>query len=381
MLFWRQKIYSWDCHYSSTLTFTPARSRSVTVRHWAASTALSLFTRQCQAVMVFKADSWLLVVNASLGAFRSISTSRAKVRSSSTQIVHAKNIFANKYNGNLFPNLNLINLAEPTRQHSERAEIANLLQRALKMWASAPHIVPKPGPVMWRFTADLRPVNKFTVLYQFWSPNVEPEFDKKANARLFVNVDFTHSYSQILLAALAPNCQSIINLTGSLRLRVCRMARKMWWFTSRLFFPWSSHLVCVTASWSGSMIVCSKCILWMLSVWMFASCSHFESNLIESWMLASATYISRRQSVAVVLFRLQASASINYKRRALQYGMQSKWRAIANHFVYNAISPVCQSQISIHCSRPSRLLERVRIKAEKWTKRAVACVDLASFCW
>jgi hypothetical protein len=40
-------------------------------------------------------------------------------------------------------------------------------------WCSAPLLVPKPGPAHFRFTVDLRPVNKQTVPLSWPMPHVE----------------------------------------------------------------------------------------------------------------------------------------------------------------------------------------------------------------
>lgn len=61
-------------------------------------------------------------------------------------------------------------------------------------WASAPLLVPKPGPDGWRFTVDLRPVNQFTVRHHFPMPILEQELTKVASSRYYSNFDFTHGY-------------------------------------------------------------------------------------------------------------------------------------------------------------------------------------------
>lgn len=66
-------------------------------------------------------------------------------------------------------------------------------------WACAPLIVPKTGPVEWRFTVDLSPVNKFTIPYQYPMPVIEHELNKTSRSRVFTDADLTHSYWQLLL--------------------------------------------------------------------------------------------------------------------------------------------------------------------------------------
>lgn len=81
-------------------------------------------------------------------------------------------------------------------------------------WASAPLIVPKPGPARWRFTVDLRPVNRFTVRHQFPMPILEQELTKLSNARFFANFDFVHSYWQLPLHEESQSSQSFITPDG-----------------------------------------------------------------------------------------------------------------------------------------------------------------------
>lgn len=103
---------------------------------------------------------------------------------------------------------------------SQRAFISSLMQDLVRhnlvyanpssKWACAPLIVPKAGPSQWRFTVDLRPVNRFTVPYQFPMPRVEIELTKTAGSRFYANFDFTHGYWQLPLHPESQECQSFI---------------------------------------------------------------------------------------------------------------------------------------------------------------------------
>lgn len=53
------------------------------------------------------------------------------------------------------------------------------------IWVSAPLIVPKTGPAKIRFTADLRPINKYTVRSQHPMPDIEQELLKLAGSNYF----------------------------------------------------------------------------------------------------------------------------------------------------------------------------------------------------
>lgn len=81
-------------------------------------------------------------------------------------------------------------------------------------WACSPLIVPKPGPSHWRFSADLKPVNHFTVPFQYPIPVVEHELTNTCKSKFFANVDFTHSYWQLRLHEDSQECQSIITPDG-----------------------------------------------------------------------------------------------------------------------------------------------------------------------
>ena len=82
------------------------------------------------------------------------------------------------------------------------------------IWASAPLLVPKPGPARFRFTVDLRPVNKFTVQNQYPMPNIECELTRLAHARYFSQFDLSHGYWQFGLDKSSQECQSFLTPDG-----------------------------------------------------------------------------------------------------------------------------------------------------------------------
>lgn len=81
-------------------------------------------------------------------------------------------------------------------------------------WASAPLLVPKPGPTKFRFTTDLRSVNHFTVAYQYPMPNTEQEIFKVSGSKYFANVDFCQKYWQLALDPDSQPTQSFITPDG-----------------------------------------------------------------------------------------------------------------------------------------------------------------------
>ena len=68
-------------------------------------------------------------------------------------------------------------------------------------WACAPLLVPKDGPAKFRFTVDLRPVNKFTEKHGFLMPNIEQELHTVSGSNYFAKFDLSHGYWQLPLHA------------------------------------------------------------------------------------------------------------------------------------------------------------------------------------
>jgi len=81
-------------------------------------------------------------------------------------------------------------------------------------WACAPLLVPKPGESRFRFTVDLRPVNRYTIKYQFPMPDVEVELTKLAGAKYFATFDFSHGYWQLPLHKDSQESQTFITPDG-----------------------------------------------------------------------------------------------------------------------------------------------------------------------
>jgi Reverse transcriptase (RNA-dependent DNA polymerase) len=81
-------------------------------------------------------------------------------------------------------------------------------------WCSAPLLVPKPGPAQFRFTVDLRPVNKQTVPYSWTMPHVESELARLRGATCFASFDLSHGYWQLPLATESQEFQSFVTPDG-----------------------------------------------------------------------------------------------------------------------------------------------------------------------
>ena len=82
-----------------------------------------------------------------------------------------------------------------------------LVKRATSpKWVSAPLIVPKRPPALYRLTVDYRPVNNATI-QTFWPmPNIESELADARDARAFAAIDFCSGYWQ---APLHPDSQPL----------------------------------------------------------------------------------------------------------------------------------------------------------------------------
>lgn len=82
-------------------------------------------------------------------------------------------------------------------ENQERYE--HVYRNPTAIWASAAHLVPEPGPKRWRFTVDLRPVNRFTTVLQFPMPIIEYELGKLQGSGFFATFDLSNGCWQIPL--------------------------------------------------------------------------------------------------------------------------------------------------------------------------------------
>ena len=74
-------------------------------------------------------------------------------------------------------------------------DLANRNPRAT--WCSAPLLVPKTGPDGYRFTVDLRPVNRVTVLLSWPMPHLESELSRLVGSKVFATFGLSHGYWQL----------------------------------------------------------------------------------------------------------------------------------------------------------------------------------------
>ena len=109
--------------------------------------------------------------------------------------------------------------SEP-QQHFLRVKVQELEKLGLVKrktqgsWACAPLLVPKPGPDKFRFTTDLRPVNKVTVPFVWPMPNLETNTSRLVKKKCFGDVDLCQGYWQFPLEEDSQECQSFITPDG-----------------------------------------------------------------------------------------------------------------------------------------------------------------------
>ena len=75
-------------------------------------------------------------------------------------------------------------------------------------WASAPLIVRKPGPDVFRFTVDLRAVNALTEKIVWPMPHIDTLLSKLSGSNCFFTIDLCHGYFQMPLHSDSQECQS-----------------------------------------------------------------------------------------------------------------------------------------------------------------------------
>ena len=92
----------------------------------------------------------------------------------------------------------------------ELLQLGLIYQNTQSQWASAPLIVPKPGPELFRFTVDLRPVNAQTEPAIWPMPNIDSALSQISGATCFASLDFCHGYWQLSLDRASQECQSFI---------------------------------------------------------------------------------------------------------------------------------------------------------------------------
>lgn len=95
-----------------------------------------------------------------------------------------------------------------TRYVNQLLKLGFVKKSSAPAWVSAPLIVPKRPPAMYRLTVDYRPVNSATV-QTFWPmPNIEVELADVKGSTAFASIDFCSGYWQ---APLHPDSQPLFS--------------------------------------------------------------------------------------------------------------------------------------------------------------------------
>ena len=97
---------------------------------------------------------------------------------------------------------------------TELEDLGLIYRNSASTWACAAHVVPKPGSEMFRFTTDLRPVNKVTITFAWPMPDLESATAELAGKKCFATIDLCQGYWQLPLAEDSQECQSFITPDG-----------------------------------------------------------------------------------------------------------------------------------------------------------------------
>jgi Reverse transcriptase (RNA-dependent DNA polymerase) len=81
-------------------------------------------------------------------------------------------------------------------------------------WCAAPLLVPKEGPGNFRFTVDLRPVNRVTVAISWQMPHLESDLGRVSGSQYFSTFDLSSGYWQLDLHEDSRDYQSFITPDG-----------------------------------------------------------------------------------------------------------------------------------------------------------------------
>lgn len=294
--------------------------------------------------------------------------------------------------------INLKPEAQPVRvklrnySATQREFMANLVSELMRhglvypnpksCWSSAPLIVPKPGPARFRFTVDLRPVNRFTTQHQYPMPILEQELTKLADSRFYANFDFVHSYWQLPLHPESQECQSFITPDG-----VYSPTRVLHGTTNAVTHLQSSLTLTIPDKLKPNILLwLDDCLLHSPSVEHFLQCVRsFLSYCVEfNWKLHPAKCILFTKSVRWC-GRVISSEGIRHDPARLDTlldmdrpstGGQLQQFLCAMQWLRSSIPQFQDLVAPLHT-----FLETVYKHVGKRTKRAVARVSLDKLGW
>jgi hypothetical protein len=100
------------------------------------------------------------------------------------------------------------------RNYTDRlVAIGHAFRNPTSTWCCAPLLVTKL-PDTFRFTVDLRTVNKFTVPQMWPMPHLESELARVSRATFFSTFDFSNGYWQLPVDLDSADVHSFITLDG-----------------------------------------------------------------------------------------------------------------------------------------------------------------------
>ena len=249
-------------------------------------------------------------------------------------------------------------------------------------WASAPLIVPKPGPARFRFTVDLRPVNEFTVKHQYPMPNIEQELAKLSNSKFFATFDLSHGYWQFPLHKDSQALQSFITPDG-----IFSPTRVLHGTTNA-----TTHLQSVLAEIFPKEL--RKALLyWLDDILLHSNTTDELLEGIQRLFAVCREHSIRLHPKKCILFsrsirwcgRIVSEAGVKYDPRQLDgllrmapptNGSHLQQFLCALQWVKMSIPDFSNIILPLH-----HFLEKVYSKAGKRTKTAVSKVDLDALGW
>lgn len=250
-------------------------------------------------------------------------------------------------------------------------------------WACAPLLVPKPG-AEFRFTTDLRPVNKHTINHQYPMPNLEHELTNlgKEKPQCFANFDMSHSYWQLMLASESQECHSIITPDGTFTPN-----RVMYGTTNAVTHLQSSLTSIIPDEWKPNILI------WLDDILLFAPTVEKLLMSIRSFFRLCVSYNIKLHPAKCILYttevrwcgRLVTPDGVRYDPRRLDAlksmeppttGAHLQQFLCALQWVKKGIPNFTELVAPLH-----DFMETIYALAEKRTKRAVTCVILSDQGW
>eukprot|EP00178_Gracilaria_changii_P000257 TRINITY_DN1027_c0_g1_i1.p2 TRINITY_DN1027_c0_g1~~TRINITY_DN1027_c0_g1_i1.p2 ORF type:complete len:1106 (+),score=114.18 TRINITY_DN1027_c0_g1_i1:5972-9289(+) len=249
-------------------------------------------------------------------------------------------------------------------------------------WASAPLIVPKPGPARFRFTVDLRPINRYTIRHQYPMPNIEQELLKLAESQFFATFDLSHGYWQFPLHKDSQVLQSFITPDG-----VCSPTRVLHGTTNA-----TTHLQLVLAEIFPPRLL-KQLLYWLDDILLHNATINGLLKAIQLLFRTCARHSIRLHPRKCILFaisirwcgRIISANGVRHDPRQLDgllhmqpptNGAHLQQFVCAMQWVKTGIPNFANLISTLH-----DFMERIYESAGKRTKRAVAAVQLETLGW